>query len=81
MHPQVLESAVIACANDHSGEAVKAIIVCKAEVTDEQQLSDNIRQHCRKQLAAYKVPKVIKFVEQLPKSSVGKILRRELRQA
>ncbi|WP_025821081.1 AMP-binding protein [Shewanella marina] len=81
MHPQVLESAVVACANEHSGEIVKAIIVCKTEITDEQQLSDDIRQHCREQLAAYKVPKVIKFVEQLPKSTVGKILRRELRQA
>ncbi|QLG87737.1 AMP-binding protein [Chitinibacter bivalviorum] len=71
----VLEVACIGVPDDKTGEAVKIIIVKKdAELT-----SDAILQHCRKQLTNYKVPRVIEFRDSLPKSNVGKILRRELR--
>ena len=71
----VLECACIGVPNEKSGEAVKLFVV-KA---DEALTVDNVRDHCRKQLTAYKVPRHIVFIEALPKSTVGKILRRELR--
>ena len=59
-----------------SGEAVKLVVVKKdPALTDEQ-----IRSHCRANLTGYKQPKVIEFRAELPKTPVGKILRRELRQ-
>jgi len=75
----VLESACIGVNDDKTGEAVKVFVVKKhnegqADVT-EQQIVD----FCREQLTAYKVPKHIVFVDEIPKSSVGKLLRRELR--
>jgi len=71
----VLECACIGVPNEKSGEAVKLFVV-KA---DEDLTVDDVRDHCRKQLTAYKVPRHIVFIEALPKSTVGKILRRELR--
>jgi long-chain acyl-CoA synthetase len=74
-HPGVLESAVVGVPDERTGEAVKAFVVPRdASVT-----ADDIVAHCRAALTAYKVPKQIALVEQLPKSAVGKILRRQLR--
>jgi long-chain acyl-CoA synthetase len=74
-HPKVLEAAVIGIPDEHSGEAVAAYIVRKdMDVTVEE-----IRAYAREKLAAYKVPKNVEFRETLPKTNVGKILRRELR--
>jgi long-chain acyl-CoA synthetase len=71
----ILECAVVGVADAQSGEAVKAFIVKKqATLTEAEVIS-----FCRKQLTAYKVPKQVTFIEALPKSNVGKILRRELR--
>ncbi len=73
----VAESAVTGVPDVKTGEAVKAFIVRKdASLTEAK-----VRDHCRTQLAGYKVPKAVAFVESLPKSPVGKILRRELREA
>ncbi len=76
-HPKVLEAAVIGVENeDHTGEAVKAVIVRK----DPELTFDEIIAFCRKQLTPYKVPHYIDFRDELPKTPVGKILRRVLRE-
>ena len=74
-HEKVREAAAIGVPSDLSGEAVKVCIVKKdASLTKEEVLA-----HCRRQLTGYKVPKIIEFRDELPKTNVGKILRRELR--
>jgi long-chain acyl-CoA synthetase len=73
--PGVLEAAAIGVSDPNSGEAVKVFVVRKdAALTAEQVLN-----HCRSQLTAYKMPRQVEFIASLPKSPVGKILRRELR--
>jgi long-chain acyl-CoA synthetase len=74
-HPGVLECAVIGVEDAHSGEAVKAFIVKKHP----NLTAEDVIKFCRTQLTNYKVPKQIEFPSLLPKTSVGKILRRELR--
>ncbi|MGH8475229.1 MAG: AMP-binding enzyme, partial [Methylococcales bacterium] len=74
-HPDVLECGVIGIEDAECGEAVKAFIVKKNPELDEQQLL----RHCRERLTPYKVPKSIQFVSDLPKSEIGKVLRRKLR--
>jgi long-chain acyl-CoA synthetase len=75
MHPGVLEAAVVGMPDEKCGEAVKLVVVKKDPALSE----DDLRAHCRKHLTGYKQPKVIQFIDALPKSAVGKILRRELR--
>ena len=73
--PGVLECAVIGVPDEHTGEAVKLFVVKKDQSLTEQQ----IQAYCKEQLTNYKRPKQIVFRTELPKSNVGKILRRELR--
>ena len=73
--PGVLECAVIGVPDDKSGEAVKLVVVKKDPALTETQ----VREHCKINLTGYKQPKLIEFRADLPKTSVGKILRRELR--
>jgi long-chain acyl-CoA synthetase len=74
-NPKVLEVGVAGIPDAKSGEAVKAWIVLK----EGEELSlDEIREWCKERLAGYKVPKQVEFMDELPKSTVGKILRREL---
>jgi long-chain acyl-CoA synthetase len=75
-HPGVLECAVIGVQDAKSGEAVKAFIVRK----DPSLTAEDVVKFCATQLTAYKVPKQIEFRTSLPKTNVGKILRRELRE-
>lgn len=76
MHlPGVAEAAVIGIPDEHSGEVIKAFIVKK----DPHLTTEDVRQFCRKNLTGYKLPKYIEFRDELPKSNVGKILRRVLR--
>ena len=74
-HPKVLEAACIGVSSPKTGEALKLFIVKK----DESLTAEEIIAFCRTELTAYKVPKDIEFRDELPKSNVGKILRRELR--
>jgi long-chain acyl-CoA synthetase len=74
-HPGVMECACIGVPDKHSGEAVKLFVVRKDPNLTVEQLMD----YCKEQLTAYKKPKYIEFRDELPKSNVGKILRRELR--
>lgn len=75
MHPGVKECAAIGTPDEDSGEVVKLVVV-KANPTV---TAEEIRSFCRERLTGYKTPKHIVFVEELPKSNVGKILRRELK--
>lgn len=74
-HPGVLEVAAVGVPNDATGEAVKVFVVKK----DPNLTPDDVIQHARKSLTAYKVPKQVAFKDELPKTNVGKILRRALR--
>ena len=73
--PGVLECAVVGVPDEKTGEAVKLVIVKKDPALTEEQ----VREFCKRELTGYKQPKVIEFRDDLPKTPVGKILRRELR--
>jgi long-chain acyl-CoA synthetase len=75
-HPGVLECAVIGVPDEHSGEAVKVFVVRRDPGLDERELME----YCKEQLTGYKRPKYIEFRDELPKTNVGKILRRALRE-
>ena len=75
LHPDVVEVGVIGKPDEHSGEVVMAVVVKKDDSLTEEALRD----FCRESLTSYKVPKSIVFTDELPKTNVGKILRRELR--
>ncbi|MCD4485989.1 AMP-binding protein [Chromobacterium vaccinii] len=74
-HPGVREVACIGVPDERSGEAVKIVVVRK----DASLTADELLRHCRDNMTAYKVPRHVEFRDELPKSNVGKILRRELR--
>jgi long-chain acyl-CoA synthetase len=74
-HPGVIDCAVVGVPDQDTGEWVVAYVVRKdASLTDE-----DIRAHCRETLTGYKVPKIVVFRDELPKSNVGKVLRKDLR--
>lgn len=75
-HPDILECAVVGVKDVKTGEAVKLFAVA----TNPELTADELVAHCRQSLTAYKVPRHIEFMQDLPKSNVGKILRRELRE-
>jgi len=75
MHPGVLECAVVGVPDPHSGEVPKVYVVKK----DPQLTEQDILEHCRRELTGYKRPKYVEFRTELPKTNVGKILRRALR--
>jgi long-chain acyl-CoA synthetase len=75
LHPKVREAAAIGVPNDVAGETVKICVVKK----DPSLTKEELIAHCKKNLTGYKVPKIVEFRDELPKTNVGKILRRELR--
>jgi long-chain acyl-CoA synthetase len=75
--PGVLEVCAVACADDKSGEVVRLVIVKK----DPALTREAVMEHCRKHLTGYKLPKLIEFWKELPKTNVGKVLRREVKNA
>ena len=76
MHPGVLEVAAIGVPDEHSGEVPKIFVVKK----DPQLTEQDLLEHCKKELTGYKRPKYVEFRNELPKTNVGKILRRALRE-
>ncbi|MGC1510714.1 AMP-binding protein [Ketobacter sp. MCCC 1A13808] len=74
-HPAVVECAAVGVPDDKSGEAVKLFVV----KSDPNLTSEDVIAHCRKHLTGYKIPRYVEFRTDLPKTNVGKILRRELR--
>ncbi len=76
-HPDVLEAGVIGVKDEHGDEAVKAMVVKRSPTLTEEEL----RAYCKEHAVGYKRPRDIEFVESLPKSHVGKILRRDLRES
>jgi long-chain acyl-CoA synthetase len=76
LHEQVLEGAVVGVPDAGTGEAVVAYVVRQ----DPSLTAEALREHCRRHLAAYKVPARVVFRDELPKSPIGKILRKDLRQ-
>jgi long-chain acyl-CoA synthetase len=76
-HPKVLEVAAIGVADAHSGEVVKICVVKRDQSLTEEEL----REFCKENFTSYKRPKHIEFMKELPKTNVGKILRRSLRQS
>jgi long-chain acyl-CoA synthetase len=75
-HPDVVEAAVVGVPHESHGEEVKAIVVSRPgrTLTDE-----DVIEHCKRSLAAYKYPRIVEFRDSLPKGPTGKILKRELR--
>lgn len=76
LHPGVLEVGAVGVPDEHSGEAPKIVVVKK----DPALTSEALIEHCRGQLTGYKVPRQVEFRDELPKTNVGKVLRRELRE-
>jgi long-chain acyl-CoA synthetase len=73
-HPKIVECAAVGVPSEKTGEAVKVFIVTNAEVTDKELID-----YCREYLTAYKIPRIFEHRDELPKTNVGKVLRRELR--
>lgn len=75
-HPKILEACAVGIPHEYRGETLKAFIVVNEgeTITEEEVIA-----YCTERLAAYKVPKMIEFIDELPKTAVGKVLRRELR--
>lgn len=75
LHPDVVECAAIGVPDEVSGEQVKVVLVANREMTREE-----VRDWCKERLTAYKVPRLVEFTDELPKTNVGKVLRRALRE-
>jgi benzoate-CoA ligase len=78
-HPAVLESGVVGVPDEVMGKKVKAFVVLKKGYEPSEELREEIINKCKEIIAPFKVPKVIEFVPELPKTATGKILRRKLR--
>lgn len=78
-HPAVQEAAVVGAPDEYRGETVAAFIILKPGIPATEETKQDIVAYCKKNLTGYKVPKIIEFRETLPKSIIGKVLRRELK--
>jgi acetyl-CoA synthetase len=80
-HPTVLEAAAVESPDSIRGNVVKAFVVLKAGAVASEGLADELRKHCRHQAAPFKAPRLVEFIQALPKTQSGKIKRKELRRA
>jgi long-chain acyl-CoA synthetase len=78
-HPAVAEAAVAGVPDEYRGETVAAFVVLKPGIEASEKTRQDIVDYCKQHLTAYKVPKIVEFRESLPKSLIGKVLRRELK--
>ncbi len=78
-HPVVIEAAVVGAPDTYRGETVAAFIVLKSGVEASEHTKQELIEHCERGLTAYKVPRILEFRTSLPKSLIGKVIRRELR--
>ncbi|HET8845660.1 MAG TPA: long-chain fatty acid--CoA ligase, partial [Ktedonobacteraceae bacterium] len=78
-HPAIEDAAVKGVADSYRGETVAAFVVLKAGQQPDEATRQQIIAFCRKQLTAYKVPRILEFRNELPRSLVGKVLKRELK--
>ena len=78
-HPAVLEAAVVGVPDQYRGETIKAFVVLREEFKGRVD-EDEIMSFCKERLATFKVPKMLEYVEALPKNALGKTLRRVLRE-
>jgi long-chain acyl-CoA synthetase len=78
-HPAVLDVAVVGVPHEYRVETVAAVIVLKPGFEPSEAMREDIIAYCKKELASYKVPKIVEFRESLPKTLIGKVLKRELR--
>lgn len=74
-HPDIIEVAAVGAKSEHSGEVVKLFVVSR----NPDLTAEDVIQHCKAKLSGYKVPKIVVFRDELPRSNVGKILRRQLK--
>src|SRR3989441_1571839 len=79
LHPSVQEAAVIGVPDEYRGETVAAFVVLKPGIEASEATRQDILTYCKQNLTPYKVPKILEFRESLPKSLIGKVLRRELK--
>jgi len=78
-HPAIQEAAVLGIPDEYRGETVAAVIVLKPGFEPSEDTREDIIAYCKKELTPYKVPRIVEFRESLPKTLVGKVLKRELR--
>lgn len=78
-HPGVLEAGVVGVPDPLTGQKVTAYVTLKAGFAASPALAEEIKQHTKRVIAAYKAPQEVEFVAELPKTLTGKVLRRELR--
>ena len=76
-HPDIEEASVIGVPHQHYGEEVKAVVTVKRSATVSP---EEVVEYCKKHVAAYKYPRMVEIVEELPKGPTGKILKREIRE-
>ena len=79
-HPAVLETAITAVPDPVRGQVVKATVVLARGYTPSEELKKELQNHVKKATAPYKYPRIVEFVDELPKTSSGKIRRVEIRQ-
>ena len=79
LHPSVQEAAVIGVPDEYRGETVAAFVILKPGIEASEATRQDILSYCKHNLTPYKVPKILEFRQSLPKSLIGKVLRRELK--